>query len=106
MSGTYTLRRQTLIRAIVVLALLSGVVTGSRVLARSDDFAIAWWTIGSGGGTSRDASGRFAIAGTIGQAQAGTVSGGNYAIDSGFWYAAGMNQSQPTMQQYLPTIQR
>src|SRR6266576_1138164 len=51
--------------------------------ARAQTFAIDWFTVDGGGGTST--GGVFSLSGTVGQPDAGHMSGGNYAIDGGFW---------------------
>jgi hypothetical protein len=48
-------------------------------------YAIDWFTLDGGGGTS--SGGSFALSGTIGQSDAGTLSGGNYTLQGGFWPA-------------------
>lgn len=45
--------------------------------------SIDWFTIDGGGGTST--GGVYAISGTIGQPDAGAMSGGNYTLEGGFW---------------------
>ena len=52
-------------------------------IARAQTYSIDWSTIDGGGGTST--GGVYAVTGTIGQPDAGKMSGGNYAIDGGFW---------------------
>ena len=42
-----------------------------------------WWTVDGGGGTSSAA--QFTLNGTIGQANAGVMSGGGYILRGGFW---------------------
>ena len=49
------------------------------------DFDLSWHTIDSGGGFS--AGGGFALEGTIGQPDAGAMSGGNFTLTGGFWAA-------------------
>jgi len=49
----------------------------------AQSFTIDWFTIDGGGGTSTGAV--YAVSGTIGQPDAGTLSGGSYALDGGFW---------------------
>ena len=49
----------------------------------SGQYAIGWFTIEGGGGTST--GGVYAVSGTIGQPGAGTMSGGNYSMGCGFW---------------------
>ena len=46
-------------------------------------FAIDWFTMDGGGGTS--AGGAYALSGTIGQPDAGKLTGGNYTLVGGFW---------------------
>lgn len=49
---------------------------------------IAWSTIDGGGGTS--SFGTLAVTGTIGQPDAGTLSGGDIVLRGGFWPTAGL----------------
>ena len=52
--------------------------------ARGQNYAINWFTIGGGGGTST--GGGFSVSGTSGQADAGSMSGGGgYSLVGGFW---------------------
>lgn len=46
-------------------------------------YQIDWYTIDGGGGTST--GGPYTLTGTIGQADAGWSSGGNYELLGGFW---------------------
>lgn len=46
-------------------------------------YAIDWYTIDGGGGTS--SGGGYTLSGTIGQSDAGTLVGGNYVLQGGFW---------------------
>ena len=50
---------------------------------RAQQFAIDWFTVDGGGGTST--GGVFSVSGTIGQPDAGKMSGGNFSVDGGFW---------------------
>src|SRR5882672_6461708 len=52
-------------------------------LARAQNYSIDWFTIDGGGGTST--GGVYSISGTIGQPDAGHMSGGSYTLDGGFW---------------------
>jgi hypothetical protein len=47
------------------------------------DYSIDWYTIDGGGGTST--GGVYSLSGTIGQPDAGFMSGGNYTLQGGFW---------------------
>jgi len=51
--------------------------------AGAQSFAVDWFSIDGGGGTST--GGVYSVSGTIGQPDAGHLSGGNYTIDGGFW---------------------
>ena len=51
--------------------------------ARAQSYSIDWWTVDGGGGTST--GGVYSVSGTIGQPDAGHMSGGNYTLDGGFW---------------------
>ncbi len=55
-------------------------VTISMVAA---DYSISWYTIDGGGGLST--GGTFTLEGTIGQPDAGEMSGGDYTLSGGFW---------------------
>jgi len=51
--------------------------------AHAQTYAIDWFTIDGGGGTST--GGVYSVSGTIGQPDAGKMSGGNFTLDGGFW---------------------
>jgi len=51
--------------------------------AQAQTYSIDWQTIDGGGGTST--GGVYAVTGTIGQPDAGAMSGGNYTLQGGFW---------------------
>lgn len=65
---------------LIVLLLLLFVF---RATLHAQSYSIDWSTIDGGGGTST--GGVYAVTGTIGQPDAGRMSGGNYSIDGGFW---------------------
>ena len=51
--------------------------------ADAQDYAIDWWTVDGGGGTST--GGVYSVSGTIGQPDAGEMSGGTFTLVGGFW---------------------
>src|SRR6476661_1208260 len=51
--------------------------------ARVQSYSIDWYKIAGGGGTS--SNGTYVVSGTIGQPDAGQMSGGNYSLTGGFW---------------------
>jgi hypothetical protein len=53
------------------------------VAAVAQQYSIDWSTIDGGGGTST--GGVYAVTGTIGQPDAGAMSGGNFTLQGGFW---------------------
>ena len=52
-------------------------------VAHGQTYSIDWYTIDGGGGTST--GGVYSVSGTIGQPDAGRMSGGTYTLDGGFW---------------------
>ena len=68
-------------RFAVVTALL-----WSAVSARAQ-FKLDWFTVDGGGGAS--SGGSYSLTGTIGQPDAGALSGGGHAVQGGFWGAFG-----------------
>ena len=58
-----------------------GFTLGLEVSAQS--YNIDWSTIDGGGGTSTN--GQYSLTGTIGQPDAGAMSGGNFTLQGGFW---------------------
>jgi hypothetical protein len=55
----------------------------AALAAQAQPFSVDWHKIAGGGGTST--GGVFSLSGTIGQHDAGAMSGGTYAITGGFW---------------------
>ena len=49
----------------------------------AQDFTIDWFTMDGGGGKST--GGVYAVTGTVGQPDAGTLAGGDYTLAGGFW---------------------
>jgi hypothetical protein len=65
-----------------ILALLAFLLIGDT-LALAQTYSIDWHTIDGGGGTST--GGTYQVTGTIGQPDAGLMSGGSYTVQGGFW---------------------
>ena len=63
------------------------------------------WSTTDGGGTSASTGGAYELAGTLGQPDAGTASGGTYELNGGFWYAGGVSGA-PNLDKsvYLPIV--
>jgi hypothetical protein len=62
---------------------LVGAVCLAGVRGSAQNYSIDWFTIDGGGGTST--GGVYSVSGTIGQPDAGAMSGGNYTLNGGFW---------------------
>ena len=65
------------------LSALSIVALGLCICGSAQNYSIDWFTIDGGGG--RSTGGVYSVSGTIGQPDAGKMSGGNYTIEGGFW---------------------
>jgi hypothetical protein len=91
---------------LIVAVILASVIAVSMTWAQSGPLELPWYTI-DGGGTTASYGGDFALSGTMGQADAGTSSGGIYTIQGGFW---GVRSALPfppgDYQVYLPLIRR
>ncbi len=59
------------------------ILASSFCLCAQAQYSIEWSTIDGGGGTST--GGVYAVSGTIGQPDAGRMSGGSFTLDGGFW---------------------
>jgi len=70
-------RSNMMVLTIITLTFLS------TLGAWAQSYSIDWFTIDGGGGTST--GGVYSVSGTIGQPDAGKMSGGNFSIDGGFW---------------------
>ena len=90
-------RNLLLLIFLVLLVGLTAMTAASSPLASG--FAIPWWTVDNGGGTSQ--GGTYTLSGTIGQSDAGNASGGDYRLASGFW-----SISMLRFRNYLPVVRR
>ena len=71
--------------------LVLGLVVLTPFAARCQNYSIDWFTIDGGGGTST--GGVYSLSGTIGQPDAGRMTGASYALDGGFWGFVGAVQT-------------
>jgi hypothetical protein len=79
----------------IVLVLLIGISTANA--QRTNDpaspqsgYDMSWFTI-DGGGATFSTGGSYSLGGTIGQPYAGSLSGGSYQLNGGFWGGASIN---------------
>ncbi len=69
---------------LTVLAWLAFAILNPQLwTAHAQQYAIDWFTINGGGGTST--GGLYTVTGTVGQPDAGVMSGGPYSLTGGFW---------------------
>jgi hypothetical protein len=85
----------------IVLVLIAVVSGFSAQRASAQNYSLNWFTIDGGGGTST--GGVYSVSGTIGQPDAGHMSGGNFTIDGGFWgvIAAVQTPGAPSLRVFL-----
>jgi len=67
----------------LILLLTSLMPAGLASHAGAQSYAIDWFTIDGGGGTST--GGVYSVSGTVGQADAGVMTGSQYGVVGGFW---------------------
>lgn len=68
-----------------VAALFLGALLGGPGAACGQDYALTWFNVGGGG--MRSTGDVFTVTGTVGQPDAGTMRGGAFALQGGFWAA-------------------
>jgi hypothetical protein len=85
------------------LLFLSIITLSLAISAGAQNYSIDWFTIDGGGGSS--SGGGYTLSGTIGQPDAGHMSGGNFTIDGGFWglIAAVQTPGTPLLRIFLTT---
>ncbi len=74
------MKRVALTAAMLLLALGAS----AAVLAQGPDYELPWSRVAAGGATF-STGGAYELGGTIGQGEAGTVTGGTYALTGGLW---------------------
>jgi hypothetical protein len=72
----------------LALAILLLLVSSVSAATLDGDYDLSWWTVDGGGETST--GGGYALSGTIGQPDAGEMSGGDYTLSGGFWVRMAM----------------
>jgi len=86
--------------ALTSLLILLLLATAGIAYARLAGYSLPWWTADSGGVSS--SSDDYQLNGTIAQPDAGTLSGGNYRLEGGFW-GGGAKAFQHV---YLPVVHK
>jgi hypothetical protein len=75
-----------------ILPLLAGSLLCGLQNISAQNYSIDWFTVDGGGGTST--GGVYSVSGTIGQPDAGIMSGGNYTLQGGFWSVVAAIQTE------------
>ncbi len=58
---------------------------GSQPADPQADYGLSWWTVDGGGVIMPTGGGTYALGGTIGQPDAGTLADTQYSVAGGFW---------------------
>jgi len=66
-------------------------------------YELSWWTV-DGGGQTYSMGGGYELGGTIGQPDAGVLTGGGYTLGGGFWRGGAV--TLPPFRVYLPLVVR
>jgi len=74
-----------------VIVLLMGMVLVPLALAATG-FDLSWWSVDGGGEST---GGSYALRGSVGQPDAGSLAGGSYTLEGGFW-GGGASAPPPT----------
>lgn len=82
-----------------ILGLFLVMTTGSLMAQSGGEYDLSWSTIDGGGG--RSTGGTYTVGGTLGQPDAGELSGGDYVLRGGFWPGGAVEYTI-----YLPFVLR
>jgi hypothetical protein len=95
------LRKPGTLVALLALFLLAGAAVHAQT---GGGYDLTWNTL-DGGGATFSAGGDYQLGGTLGQPEAGQLSGGGYALSGGFWVGGG-EAVEAGYNVYLPSILR
>jgi len=87
------------LRLLLLVALLSLLASVARAQS-GGGYDLSWSTI-DGGGYTWSTGGGYSLGGTVGQPDAGVLSGGGYTLSGGFWGGAAARYGV-----YLPLVLR
>jgi len=87
---------------IIVALLVAGLAVGTAWAADQAGYDLSWWTVDAGGTTFSTADG-YTVGATVGQPDAGVLSGNGYTLAGGFW---GGGVVARRFQLYLPLMLR
>jgi hypothetical protein len=87
--------------ALLVLVVLAAWAATALAQSPQQDYDLSWFTVDCGGFTW-STGGSYSLGGTIGQFDAGQLSGGDYELGGGFWGGGALVEVLYTI--YLPLI--
>jgi hypothetical protein len=94
------MKRYVILVGLLILAAAVTTSAQARSEAPQATYDLTWSSIDGGGGSS--SGGGYTLDGTIGQADAGSLSGGVYSLGGGFWSGV----PALTYSVYLPVVLR
>lgn len=105
-----TMLQQGWILGVLLIASLVLLVSIPVLAQTGGGFDLSWHTIDGGGSTSSSDS-VYTLSGTIGQPDAGQMSGGDYTLSGGFWVGSLVSEEEPDpdpdlIEIFLPLIFR
>ena len=83
----------------LVLGLVLTMLLLAGTVVAQGGYDLSWWTV-DGGGYTFSSGGDYSLGGTIGQPDAGLLTGPGYRLSGGFWIGGGRYQV------YLPVVMR
>jgi hypothetical protein len=98
------MRRLTLSLALLFVLLAASLPRAQRggpTALALDGYDLSWWTVDGGGGAAE--GGPYSLTGTLGQPDAGVLSGGTYILGGGFWGGGALAQGYEL---FLPLVLR
>lgn len=88
------------LHALLLAVLLSLALAVGAAAQSGGGYDLSWNTL-DGGGHTWSTGGSYSLGGTIGQPDAGVLSGGSYTLAGGFWCGAAVHYGI-----YLPLVMR
>ena len=71
-------------RLVIIIALGLALLLLVSIVSALGEYDLSWWTV-DGGGATFSGGGDYDLGGTVGQPDAGTLSGGDFTLGGGFW---------------------
>ena len=91
-------------KQVFLMFLLAAVLLSAAALTLAQSgYSLRWWTV-DGGGQTWSSGGGYRLGGTVGQPDAGVLSGGGYMLGGGFWRGGAQSPEQQLI--YLPIVMR